>query len=82
MLDRQQEPPYQRTLSNESKDSIFENNKPNDIGKVPAVTFGFWIIKILATTLGEIGGDAVTMSMNLGYLLGTAIFAIVFAAPL
>jgi uncharacterized membrane-anchored protein len=48
--------------------------------KVPEVTLGFWIIKILATTLGETGGDAVTMSMNLGYLLGTAIFAAIFAA--
>jgi uncharacterized membrane-anchored protein len=36
--------------------------------KVPEVTLGFWIIKVLATTLGETGGDAVTMSMNLGYL--------------
>jgi uncharacterized membrane-anchored protein len=50
-----------------------------DAGKVPAVTVGFWIIKILATTLGETGGDAVTMSMNLGYLAGTAIFAAIFA---
>lgn len=48
--------------------------------KVPEVTLGFWIIKILATTLGETGGDAVTMSMNLGYLVGTAIFAAIFAA--
>ena len=50
------------------------------LSKVPAVTLGFWIIKILATTLGETGGDAVTMSMNLGYLVGTAIFAVIFAA--
>jgi uncharacterized membrane-anchored protein len=42
--------------------------------KVPAVTLGFWIIKILATTLGETGGDTVTMTMDLGYLTGTAIF--------
>ena len=42
--------------------------------KVPAVTLGFWIIKILATTLGETGGDTVTMTMNLGYLTGTFIF--------
>ena len=42
--------------------------------KVPAVTLGFWIIKILATTLGETAGDTVSMSMNLGYLVGTAIF--------
>ncbi len=43
--------------------------------KVPAVTLGFWVIKVLATTLGETGGDAVTMSAGLGYLAGTAIFA-------
>lgn len=48
--------------------------------KVPEVTLGFWLIKILATTLGETGGDAATMSMNLGYLIGTAIFAVIFAA--
>jgi uncharacterized membrane-anchored protein len=42
--------------------------------KVPAVTLGFWIIKIAATTLGETGGDTVTMTMNLGYLVGTAVF--------
>jgi uncharacterized membrane-anchored protein len=44
--------------------------------KVPEVTLGFWIIKILATTLGETGGDTVTMTMNFGYLAGTAIFLI------
>jgi uncharacterized membrane-anchored protein len=43
--------------------------------KVPAVTLGFWIIKILATTFGETAGDTVSMSMDLGYLVGTAIFA-------
>lgn len=48
--------------------------------KVPAVTLGFWIIKILATTLGETGGDAVTMSMDLGYLVGTLIFGTIFVA--
>jgi uncharacterized membrane-anchored protein len=56
--------------------------------KVPAVTLGFWIIKILATTLGETGGDAVTMSWlhadqnaeNGGYLIGTGIFLAVFVA--
>lgn len=42
--------------------------------KVPEVTLGFWIIKILATTLGETGGDTVTMTWDLGYLAGTAIF--------
>jgi len=49
------------------------------LSKVPAITLGFWVTKILATTLGEVGGDAVTMSMNLGYLLGTVLFATVFA---
>jgi len=48
------------------------------LSKVPAVTFGFWIIKIAATTLGETGGDAVTMSMNLGYLAGSIIFLALF----
>ncbi len=47
--------------------------------KVPAVTLGFWLIKIAATTLGETGGDAVSMSMQLGYLLSTGIFAVLFA---
>jgi len=59
------------------------------VAKVPQVTLVFWIIKILATTLGETGGDAVTMSwlgettaeptVN-GYLIGTAIFGVIFAA--
>jgi uncharacterized membrane-anchored protein len=53
-------------------------NQDLALTKVPEVTFYFWIIKILATTLGETGGDAVTMSMNLGYLVGTIIFAALF----
>lgn len=44
------------------------------LAKVPAVTLGFWIIKILATTLGETAGDTVSMSLDLGYLVGSAIF--------
>jgi uncharacterized membrane-anchored protein len=48
--------------------------------KVPAVTLTFWIIKILATTLGETGGDTVSMTMNLGYLVSTAIFLTALAA--
>ncbi|HEX3401278.1 MAG TPA: hypothetical protein VHT74_13230, partial [Acetobacteraceae bacterium] len=44
------------------------------LSKVPAVTLGFWFIKILATTLGETGGDTVTMTLNWGYLAGTALF--------
>ena len=50
----------------------------NALAKVPEVTLIFWIIKIAATTLGETGGDAVSMSMKLGYLVGTAIFAAMF----
>ena len=48
------------------------------LSKVPEVTLAFWIIKIAATTLGETGGDAVSMSMGLGYLVGTGIFAALF----
>jgi uncharacterized membrane-anchored protein len=50
------------------------------LAKVPEVTAAFWLVKICATTLGETAGDAVTMSMNLGYLTGTAIFAVLFVA--
>src|SRR5438270_8486958 len=59
------------------------------LSKVPAVTLGFWIIKILATTLGETGGDSVTMSwlgettdhpVPGGYLIGTAIFGVLLIA--
>jgi uncharacterized membrane-anchored protein len=46
--------------------------------KVPAITLGFWIIKILATTLGETFGDTVSMTMDFGYLAGTAIFLSAF----
>ena len=52
-------------------------NPAISLSKVPEVTLAFWIIKIAATTLGETGGDAVTMTMKLGYLIGTAIFATV-----
>ena len=46
--------------------------------KVPEVTLIFWVMKIAATTLGETGGDAVSMSMDLGYLVSSGIFAVVF----
>src|SRR5262245_14747127 len=48
------------------------------VAKVPEVTAVFWVIKILATTLGETGGDAMSMSLNLGYLVSTAIFGGIF----
>ena len=50
-----------------------------NLTKVPAVTLVFWMIKIVATTLGETGGDALSMSLDLGYLLSTGIFAALFA---
>jgi uncharacterized membrane-anchored protein len=57
-----------------------EQTDEKPFSKVPEVTFIFWLIKIAATTLGETGGDAVSMSMNLGYLLSTGIFAVLFIA--
>ena len=54
------------------------NTTERTLSKLPEVTLLFWIMKIAATTLGETGGDAVSMSMNLGYLVGTAIFAAIF----
>ena len=48
------------------------------LSKVPEVTLLFWVIKILATTLGETGGNSVTMSMNLGYATGSFIFLAIF----
>ena len=53
---------------------------PIRLSKVPEVTLTFWAIKILATTLGETGGDAVSMSLHLGYAIGSLIFIAVFAA--
>jgi len=50
------------------------------LSKVPEVTLAFWLIKILATTLGETGGDAVSMSLNLGYALSSIIFIGIFVA--
>ncbi|HKQ97934.1 MAG TPA: hypothetical protein VJV75_08670 [Candidatus Polarisedimenticolia bacterium] len=50
------------------------------LSKVPEVTLLFWIVKVAATTLGETGGDAVSMSMGLGYLAATGIFAVIFIA--
>jgi uncharacterized membrane-anchored protein len=64
-------------LENRGRD--LNTTSKQTLGKVPEVTLLFWIIKIAATTLGETGGDAVSMSMDLGYLAATAIFAAIFA---
>lgn len=60
--------------------STNENNNSGEtaLSKVPEVTLAFWVTKIAATTLGETGGDAVSMSMGLGYLLGTLVFSAIF----
>ena len=50
--------------------------------KVPQITLSFWVIKILATTLGETGGDAVSMTLNLGYAVSTLIFLAFFVVTL
>jgi uncharacterized membrane-anchored protein len=50
----------------------------SEASKVAAVTLSFWVIKVLATTLGETGGDWVSMSLNFGYLASSAIFAVIF----
>jgi uncharacterized membrane-anchored protein len=50
------------------------------LSKIPAVTLSFWVIKVAATTLGETGGDAVTMTLGLGYLIGTGIFGALLIA--
>lgn len=55
-----------------------QSNIEKGLSKVPELTLVFWIIKIAATTLGETGGDALSMSMNLGYLTSTLIFAVIF----
>lgn len=60
-------------MTNPTKD-----NMNTALAKVPEVTLAFWTVKIFATTLGETGGDAVSMSMNLGYLVATGIFAALF----
>lgn len=62
-----------------STNNLGSNNPvPPSLSKVPAITLIFWLIKIAATTLGETGGDAVSMSLGLGYLVSTGIFASIF----
>src|SRR5215475_6834295 len=56
------------------KSKLKSDHLRETLTKVPEVTLVFWIIKIAATTLGETGGDSVTMTLNWGYLTGTAIF--------
>jgi uncharacterized membrane-anchored protein len=69
--DRIKEMPMKNTV-------LLSAHENEALSKVPEVTLGFWIIKILATTLGETGGDALSMSMDLGYLVATGIFSVLF----
>ena len=61
-------------MTNQTTNTIINNT----ITKVPEITLVFWIIKIIATTLGETGGDALSMSMSLGYLISSFIFGAIF----
>jgi uncharacterized membrane-anchored protein len=79
---------FSGTVSGEkasSSDGLLETNHMNEeteqtLSKVPEVTLIFWIIKIAATTLGETGGDTVTMTLDWGYLSGTALFLVLLIA--
>ena len=70
-------PSTQPRRTQDGGEGLNASNQHN-LSKVPAVTAAFWLIKITATTLGETGGDAVSMSMGLGYLVATGIFALIF----
>ena len=73
---------WSRTFSDSKRsrmDEMDETTKAT-LSKVPEVAFSFWIIKIAATTLGETGGDSVTMTLNWGYLAGTAVFLVALIA--
>ena len=71
---------WQSKLVSKKESRMNNNTTEPPLSKVPEVTLIFWIIKVAATTLGETGGDAVSMSMNLGYLVATTIFAAIFLA--
>ncbi len=67
-------------FSREQQIVVADGEKQSAIlSKVPEVMLGFWIIKIAATTMGETGGDALSMSLNLGYAVSTIIFFALFA---
>src|SRR5437588_7570756 len=59
-----------------------DSNFHTVVSKVPQVTFAFWVVKILATTLGETGGDALSMTLKLGYAESTLIFLAFFVCTL
>lgn len=65
--------------SNIENPSYGHSSVMKTLSKVPEVTLLFWLIKVAATTLGETAGDALSMSLNLGYIVSTGIFAVIFA---
>src|SRR3982074_3960853 len=72
-----------RGLTSQTKQVCAMNDpalRDSELSKVPEVTLVFWIIKIAATTLGETGGDTVTMTLNWGYLAGTLLFFVALVA--
>jgi len=74
-------PPLAPPISNETgRFHLMNDVSKQALTKVPAVTLGFWVIKVLATTLGETGGDTVTMTLNWGYAAGVALFGVALMA--
>ena len=69
-------------MTNNDRPSALNGENHAALSKVPAVTLGFWAIKIVATTLGEVGGNAVTLTLGFGYLVGTLIFAAILVVLL
>lgn len=69
-------------MTNHDRPSARNGENQAALSKVPAVTLGFWAIKIVATTLGEVGGNAVTLTLGFGYLVGTLIFAAILVVLL
>src|SRR5213080_4744279 len=71
-----------KMMSDEDSRAYQAADEADVLSKVPQVTFAFWLIKILATTLGETGGDALSMSLKLGYAVSSLIFLGFFAITL
>jgi uncharacterized membrane-anchored protein len=71
-------PATQRAPSSPARD-VYDTDV---LSKVPRVTLAFWVVKIFATTLGETGGDALSMQLNLGYAVSTLIFLAFFLVTL
>src|ERR1700734_896819 len=67
-------------ISRKAGNLLADEGSKQALTKVPAVTLGFWVIKVLATTLGETGGDTVTMTLNWGYAAGVALFGTTLVA--